>query len=73
MKIRLTENAMCAHDLHELTNYQRPWFKAKPILPKGTVLTVKEQWINFFGSYYRCDHENGTYDIKRSEAEVIEM
>lgn len=20
-----------------------------------------------------CDHENGTYDIKRSEAEIIEM
>lgn len=73
MKIRLTENAMCAHDLHELTKYPRPWFKAKPTLPKGTVLTVKEQWANFFGSYYRCEHENGTYDIKRIEAEVIEM
>ena len=35
MKIRLTENAMCAHDLHELTNYPRPWFKAKPMLPKA--------------------------------------
>ena len=73
MKIRLTENTMCAHDLHELTNHPRPWFKAKPMLPKGTVLTVRKPWTNFFGSYYRCDHENGTYDIKRSEAEIIEM
>lgn len=69
--IELTEGTMCAHDLHELTNYPRPWFHAKPMLPKGTRLNVKEEWSNFFGTYYRCDHENGEYDIPIDKAKVV--
>jgi hypothetical protein len=70
-EIELTEDTMFAHDLHELTHYPRPWFKEKPMLPKGTRLTVKEEWANFYGSYYRCDHENGEYDIPISKAKII--
>lgn len=69
--IELTEDTMCAHDKHEMTNYPRPWFHAKPKLKKGTRLTVKEEWANFYGSYYRCDHENGEYDIPKDKAKVI--
>ena len=38
----------------------------KPLLKAGTVLKVKYRWANYYGTYYRCEHENGTYDIKRS-------
>ena len=69
--IELTEDTMCAHDQHELKHYPRPWFHAKPKLLKGTQLKVKEEWANFYGSYYRCDHENGEYDIPKENAKVI--
>lgn len=35
----------------------------KPILKAGTTLKVKYRWANFYGTFYRCEHENGTYDI----------
>lgn len=72
MKIKLLEDTMCAHDLHEITNYPRPWFKEKPMLKKDTVLTVSEIWNNFYGSYYRCEHDSGIYDIPVEKAIVIE-
>lgn len=71
MIIELTEDTMCAHDLHELKHYPRPWFHAKPKLPKGTRLKVKEQWANFYGAYFRCEHENGEYDIPEGKALII--
>ena len=71
MTIKLTEDTMCAHDLHELTRYPRPGFRAKPALPKGTRLKVKEEWMNFYGSYYRCMHENGEYDIPVGKVLVV--
>jgi hypothetical protein len=66
--IELKEDTMCAHDEHELKYYPRPWFKAKPELKKGTRLEVKEQWENFFGSYYRCENKDGLYDIPVKKA-----
>jgi hypothetical protein len=71
MQIRLLKDTQCAGDLHEMTKYPRPWFKAKPTLPKDTVLTVSKRWTNFYGSYYRCEHENGTYDIPVDSAEPL--
>ncbi len=73
MTIELTEETMCAHDEHEIRNYPRPWFHAKPALKKGTRLEVKEQWANFFGSYYRCETEDGLYDIPVEKATVIKQ
>lgn len=69
--IQLTKDTMCAHDKHELTNYPRSWFKAKPTLHVGTVLEVKEVWTNFYGSYYRCDTTAGIYDIPIENAQDI--
>lgn len=68
MKIRLIKETMCAHDVHEMTNYPRVWFKPKPALPEGTELVVDKEWSNFFGFYYRC----GEYDIPVYAAVVIE-
>ena len=69
--IELTEDTMCAHDEHELKNYPRPWFHAKPNLQKGTRLNVMEEWANFFGAYFRCEHKNGLYDIPVHKAKVV--
>lgn len=69
--IQLTQDTMCAHDKHEMTKYPRPWFKAKPTLPIGTVLKVKEVWTNFYGSYYRCETTDGEYDIPIENAKDI--
>lgn len=71
MLIQLIEESLCAHDVHELMHYPRPWYKPKPLLPKGTYLLASEVWSNFYGSYYRCEHEYGSYDIPVSSARVI--
>lgn len=69
MRIILIDDTICAGDKHEMINYLRDGFKPKPALPKGTILEVKEEWQNFYGTYYRCSHENGTYDIPKRNAE----
>ena len=68
MRIILIDDTICAGDKHEMINYPREGFKPKPVLPKGTILEVKEEWQNFYGTYYRCSHENGTYDIPKRNA-----
>lgn len=70
-QIELTQDTMCAHDQHEIKNYPRPWYKAKPELPKGTVLTVKETWSNFYGTYHRCVTPDGEYDIPVENAKEV--
>jgi hypothetical protein len=70
-QIELTKDTMCAHDQHEIKNYPRPWYKAKPELPKGTVLTVKETWSNFYGTYHRCVTPDGEYDIPVENAKEV--
>ena len=69
--IQLTEDTMCAHDKHEMTKYPRPWYKAKPTLHVGTILKVEEEWTNFYGSYYRCETTDGSYDIPIENAKDI--
>ena len=49
MEIKLKRDTMCAHDEHEMTKYPRSGFKAKPMLPAGTVLNVDKEWSNFYG------------------------
>lgn len=81
MKIRLRIDTQCAHDLYEITNYPRAWFKPKPALSAGLVLTVIGEWGNFFGNYYKCEipahlkddsYSVQEYDIPHDNAEVIE-
>jgi len=71
MEIRLIEDTGCAHDEHEMKYYPRIWYHAKPVLSKGTRLEVIKEWTNFYGSYYRCKHEFGEYDIPVEKAEII--
>ena len=71
MFIELTKDTMCAHDEHEITKYPRPWFKAKPLLKAGTRLEVEERWSNFYGTYYRCETEDGLYDIPVDNAVIV--
>ena len=71
MVIELTKDTMCAHDEHEITKYPRPWFKAKPLLKAGTRLKVEERWSNFYGTYYRCETEDGLYDIPVNYAIIV--
>lgn len=70
-QIELTQDTMCAHDQHEIKNYPRPWYKPKPMLPKGTVLKVKETWSNFYGTYHRCVTPDGEYDIPVENAKEL--
>lgn len=70
-RIVLTKDTMCAHDKYEMIKYPRPWFKAKPTLHTGTVLEVKEVLTNFYGSYFRCETIDGTYDIPIENAKDI--
>lgn len=44
MKIKIIKPTKCAQDVHETTEYPRPWFKPKPELPAGTILEVDEVW-----------------------------
>lgn len=69
--IRLKEDTMCAHDVHEMVNYPRSWFKPKPLLKKGTLLEVEGIWANFYGNYYRCKTTDGLYDIPTYKAEWV--
>lgn len=82
MKIKLIKPTKCAQNVHETTKYPRPWFKPKPELPAGTILTVKEKWQNFYGVYYRYylpdemkdkGYSIPYYDIPADKAEVIEL
>lgn len=74
MKIKLTKNTDCAYDIHEITKYPRDWYKKKPILIKGEILEVKEEWRNFYGEYYRCynpkpeNYTSSYYDIPTENA-----
>lgn len=69
MRIILIDDTICAGDKHEMINYPRDGFKPKPALRRGTILEVKEEFRNLYGDYYRCVHENGTYDIPKRNAE----
>ena len=42
MKIKINKPTKCAQDVHETTEYPRPWFKPKPELPAGTILEVSD-------------------------------
>ena len=68
--IRLKEDTMCAHDLHEMTKYPRPNYKPKPALKAGTELIAESEFTNFYGAYYRARTEDGlSYDIEKRKAE----
>ena len=77
-KIRLKKDTRCSQDIHETINYPRPWYKEKPVLPKGTIL--EEEFGNFYGFYYRCnlpenlnprDYTISWYDINVIDADEI--
>lgn len=82
MKIHLWKTSCCAADEHEIGCYPCSSFKLKPVLPAGTILTVKEKWQNFHGVYYRCylpdemkdkGYSVPYYDIPADKAKVIEL
>jgi len=79
MKIKIIKPKKCAQDVHETTEYPRPWFKPKPELPAGTILEVSDVWLNFNGQYYRCQlpeemkdkgYSLPWYDIPIENAEI---
>lgn len=43
MKIHLWQASSCAADEHKIGCYPGSSFKLKPVLPAGTILTVKEK------------------------------
>ena len=59
-EITLTRDCCDEQEAHYF-NITKPWLKA------GTTLKVKYRWANFYGTFYRCEHENGTYDINRGD------
>lgn len=79
MNIRLKYVGVCANDQHEMTLHPRQGYKPKPCLRIGTILRVKEEWANYYGSYYRCYPPEGMeghytrsehYDIPTSIAVI---
>lgn len=53
----------CDEEEAHYFNIKKPW------LPKGTVLKVKYQFTNFYGIFFRCEHENGEYDINSCDCD----
>lgn len=43
--------------------------KTKEPIPEGTEVVIDTWWMNFYGSYYRVEHEGHTYDIKTNSIE----
>lgn len=75
-------NSPYRKQLKEYMAKPRSSFKLKPVLPAGTILTVKEKWQNFHGVYYRCylpdemkdkGYSIPYYDIPADKAKVIEL
>ena len=60
----LIKDAMCETDLHY---FER---KAKPKIPKGTEVTIKAYWSNFYGAYFVIDYDGKTYDIATSNVKI---
>ena len=51
----------CDEEEAHYFNITKPWIK------KGTTLKVKYRWCNFYGMFYRCEHNGKTYDIKAGD------
>lgn len=70
--IRLKEDTMCAHDMHEMTKYLRPGYKPKPALKAGTELIAESEFTNFYGAYYRVRTADGVYDIDKRKTKFLQ-
>lgn len=70
-KIEIIKDCFCEHYLHEITKYPRPGLKEKKF-QKGQILTLQDKWTNYFGTYFKCKHEDGTVDIDVNNAKIIE-
>lgn len=56
---KVKTDCFCEGYLHEVTNYPREGLKIKALF-KDDIVEFKEQWSNFYGSYFRVI-KNGTY------------
>jgi len=71
MKIKITTDCCCEHDLHEMARYPRKGLTVQEF-KAGDVLEVKNEWSNCVGAYYRCETPKGYADIEKMNAEPIE-
>ncbi len=63
-------DCFCEGYLHEATNYPREGLKIKALL-KDDVVEFKEQWSNFYGSYFRVIKNGTHYDVLPKNLEEI--
>ncbi len=63
-------DCFCEGYLHEVTNYPREGLKIKSLF-KDDVVELKEQWSNFYGSYFRVIKNGTYYDVLPKNLEEI--
>lgn len=73
MKIQITKDCYCEHDLYELYHYYRPDFKKKPMLNEGSEYIVTgEMYQNFYGKYFIINTPDGEYNIDQNNIKIID-
>lgn len=71
MKIKITRDCCCEHDLHEMAYYPRSGQTLQKF-KEGDILEYLSDFDNFYGSYYRCKTKKGTADISKVNAVLID-
>lgn len=71
-KLKVIEDCICEHYLHEATKYPRPGL-VKRELSKGDIVEFVENWGSFYGFYMRVkkEGEDYEYDIEPHKLEEI--
>lgn len=61
-KLKVTQDCLCQHYIHEKTKYPREGLVEKK-LKKGEIVDFIKEWTNFYGTYWRVEKNDVTYDI----------
>jgi hypothetical protein len=70
MIIEVKKDCFCEGYLHELLRYYRPGLVEKKF-KTGEQFEVAEEWLNFYGSYYRVKVDGKPHDIDKSNCKII--
>jgi hypothetical protein len=70
MIIEVKKDCLCEAYLHELLRYFRPGLVEKRF-KQGEQFEVVEDWVNFYGSYYRVKVDGKSHDISKDNCKII--
>ena len=73
MRIRITKDCYCEHDMHEIMYYYRKGLIKKPMLKEGSEYIVTgEIYQNFYGKYFIVNTPDGEYHIDKQNVDIID-